>query len=120
VSGVLAQRLARTICTQCQESYVPSADEKTMLARLGSSLSTLYKGVGCDACDGHGYKGRIGIFELLVIDAGLRELIMRDPSHDVIAAYAQLHGFQSLLNDGLSKVGQGIISLQELMRVGPS
>jgi type II secretory ATPase GspE/PulE/Tfp pilus assembly ATPase PilB-like protein len=117
VSGVLAQRLARKICPACRTPYEPSADERTMLARLGSSLTTLSKGAGCVACDGHGYKGRVGIFELLVIDAGLRSLIMRDPSHDVIAEYAHSHGFQSLLNDGLSKVGQGVISLQELMRV---
>lgn len=117
VSGVLAQRLARRICSACKTPYEPSADERTMLERLGAAGITLYRGAGCAACDGHGYKGRVGIFELLVIDAGLRSLIMRDPSHDVIAEYARAHGFQSLLNDGLSKVGQGVISLQELMRV---
>jgi type II secretory ATPase GspE/PulE/Tfp pilus assembly ATPase PilB-like protein len=117
VSGVLAQRLARTICTECRQSYQPSVDEKAMLERLGSSLLMLFKGAGCTACDGHGYKGRVGIFELLVIDSELRQLIMRDPSHDVIAEYARAQGFQSLLNDGLSKVGQGVISLQELIRV---
>lgn len=117
VSGVLAQRLARMICSACHESYVPSADEKAMLERLGASFATLYKGVGCDACDGHGYKGRIGIFELLVIDSGLRALIMRDPSHDVLAEYAHAHGFKSLLYDGLEKVAAGIITLQELIRV---
>lgn len=117
VSGVLAQRLARKICPACKMPYEPSADEKTMLERLGAPGITLYRGAGCVACDGHGYKGRVGIFELLVIDVGLRQLIMRDPSHDVIADYARAHGFQSLLKDGLSKVCQGVISLQELMRV---
>lgn len=117
VTGVLAQRLARTICAECRESYQPSADEKAMLERLGSSLTMLSKGAGCVACDGHGYKGRIGIFELLVIDAGLRALIMRDPSRDALYDYAYAHGFRSLIHDGLEKVAQGIITLQELMRV---
>ena len=117
VSGVLAQRLTRKICSACKTPYEPSADEKAMLERLGSPGITLYKGAGCAACDGHGYKGRIGIFELLVIDAGLRALIMRDPSRDVIFEYAALQGFRSLMHDGLSKVGQGIITLQELIRV---
>jgi len=117
VTGVLAQRLARMICTACRQSYTPSADEKAMLERLGSSIGTLYKGAGCAACDGHGYKGRIGIFELLVIDSGLRALIMRDPSRDVLYDYARSHGFKSLVDDGLEKVEQGVITLQELMRV---
>ena len=117
VTGVLAQRLARTICTACRESYLPSADEKAMLERLGSSLATLSKGAGCTACDGHGYKGRIGIFELLVIDSGLRALIMRDPSRDALYDYAYAQGFRSLVHDGLEKVQQGVITLQELIRV---
>jgi type II secretory ATPase GspE/PulE/Tfp pilus assembly ATPase PilB-like protein len=117
VSGVLAQRLARTMCTACRESYEPSADEKAMLERLGSSLTTLYRGVGCAACDGHGYKGRIGIFELLVIDSGLRALIMQDPSRDVLYKHAYAQEFRSLMHDGLEKVAQGIITLQELVRV---
>ncbi len=88
-----------------------------MLERLGSSISTLFKGVGCTACDGHGYKGRIGIFELLIIDSGLRALIMRDPSRDVLYKHAYAQGFRSLMHDGLEKVEQGIITLQELVRV---
>lgn len=117
VTGVLAQRLARTICPACRETYAPSADEKAMLERLDASLTTLSKGVGCNACDGHGYKGRIGVFELLVIDSGLRALIMKDPSRDALYAYAYAQGFRSLMHDGLEKVQQGIITLQELIRI---
>lgn len=117
VSGVLAQRLARTICGACRQAYEPSPDEKAMLERMGVSIGTLYHGAGCTVCDGHGYKGRIGLFELLVVDSGLRSLIMRDPSRDVLYEYAYVQGFRSFVHDGLEKVKQGIITLQELVRV---
>lgn len=117
VSGVLAQRLARTICTHCKEAYESSVDERAMLERLNASFITLYKGTGCSSCDGLGYKGRTGLFELLVIDSTLRALIMQNPSRDALYDYASGKGFRSLVQDGLEKVQQGVITLQELVRV---
>lgn len=117
VSGVLAQRLARTICSSCCESYEPSSEERAMLEKLGMSIDTLHKGMGCDSCDGRGYKGRTGLFELLPIDSTLRSLIMRDPSRDHIYEHARNNGMQTLRDDGLEKVRTGMITLQELVRV---
>ncbi len=68
VTGILAQRLARKICINCRVEYVPSVDEKEILNKLPFTIETLYKGFGCDFCFHLGYKGRIGIFELLLMN----------------------------------------------------
>ena len=76
----------------------------------------LYKGTGCQACFNLGYKGRIGIFELLAMTPKLRNMVMQRPSLDVILNQALEDGMQTLIVDGLKKVRQGIITLDELVR----
>ena len=117
VSGLLAQRLARTICPACKELREPTTEEKEMLLRLGVPTAHIYQGAGCDGCMQLGYKGRTGIFELLVITPAMRSLIMQRPSFDLIVEQAVKDGMQPMLIDGLHKLDQGIISLSELMRV---
>ena len=116
VSGVLAQRLARTICSACRIQAEPTDQDCAMLKRLGAEPMVLYKGTGCQACFNLGYKGRIGIFELLAMTPKLRNMVMQRPSLDVILNQALEDGMQTLIVDGLKKVRQGIITLDELVR----
>lgn len=117
ISGVMAQRLARTICKSCKIAVNPTIDEAEALARLGVAPMTLYRGQGCSACFGLGYKGRVGLFELLIMTPRMRELVMKRPHYDVIADQALSDGMKTLLADGLEKVRQGVITLHELVRV---
>lgn len=117
VTGVLAQRLARKICVQCKISRVPTDQEKALLEKYKLDLEVVYQGAGCAACMNLGCKGRIGIFELLVPSNKLRSLIVQHPSFDALYAQALDDGMITLLADGVQKVKEGVISLQELMRV---
>lgn len=116
VSGVLAQRLARTICPSCRIQVEPTDADCAMLKRLGAEPMMLYKGTGCQSCFNLGYKGRIGIFELLAMTPKLRALVMERPSLDVILNQALEDGMQTLIADGLQKVKNGTITLPELIR----
>jgi general secretion pathway protein E len=117
ITGVLAQRLARTICQKCRIETTPTADEQAWLAHMNCSVTTVYQGQGCAACLQMGYKGRIGIFELLVMTNELRSLIIHQPVFDDIYEQALTDGMQTLLQDGMHKVHAGLITLQELMRI---
>lgn len=117
ITGVLAQRLARKICCACKIERAPTEQELALLKKIGASMQKLNAGTGCQECLGLGYKGRIGIFELLSMSNQLRALIVQYPSFEEIHKQARQNGMQTLLQDGISKVERGIISLQELMRV---
>ena len=116
VSGVLAQRLARKICNNCKHQVSPNQEEQNVLQKLGLSLDTLYKGSGCVECLNLGYKGRTGIFELLVMNNALRSSVMQRPLYDDLHEHACKSGMQTLLQDGEQKLREGIISLEELVR----
>ena len=117
LSGVLAQRLARKICPACRVQVEADAHHLELKNKFGIINLPTYIGTGCSTCDGLGYKGRTGIFELLVLTDMLRTLIVKEPSPDKIHAQATADGMGSLLQDGLEKVATGIISLDELARV---
>ena len=80
-------------------------------------IDVVYHAKGCDACDNLGYKGRVGIFELLEISPELRSLVIKNPQFDVLCKQAMQDGMKALSYDGALKVKEGIISLEELMRV---
>lgn len=113
VTGVLAQRLARKICNSCKISLEPNYKEKIIMGNLG--IKKIFKGSGCQQCI-FGYKGRIGIYELLVMSNNLRALIVESPKFEDIKAQAISEGMVTLLDDAINKVENGIISLQELIR----
>ncbi|NWF91283.1 MAG: Flp pilus assembly complex ATPase component TadA [Syntrophaceae bacterium] len=121
VIGVLAQRLVRTICPQCKTSY---QEDPSVLAELGDEVSkvkgpiTLYRGKGCANCKQSGYRGRTGIFELLVINDRIKQLISEKASTQSIRETAKKTvGMVSLREDGLRKVLKGITTLEEVDRV---
>ena len=118
VIGVLAQRLARTICSNCKEPYVPP---KEALKDIGLAYTeeeiVFYKGRGCDNCKGSGYRGRTGIHELLIVTDKVREVILRRGSSNEIKRAALEDGFKTLQDDALRKVIAGIITVEEALRV---
>jgi type II secretory ATPase GspE/PulE/Tfp pilus assembly ATPase PilB-like protein len=119
VIAVLAQRLARAICTKCKVAYVPPADA---LRRLGVNIEAdadveFYRGHGCDYCRGTGYRGRIGIFELMVVSDAIRDMIVHRAPAAEIKAQAIREGMRTLRDDGLEKVMSGISTIDEILRV---
>jgi len=116
--GVLAQRLARTLCPACRASAAPTAGETALLAPLGlAATPELSTPAGCDQCNQTGYRGRTGVYELLVVDDGMRRLIHdRAPEHALRAA-ALAAGMTPLRRDGARWLAGGTTSLAELVRV---
>ena len=115
VSGVLAQRLARMLCSDCKGIKKPSEQECIMMEKYG--INTLYEAPGCSSCLNLGYKGRIGIFELLHMTNGLRSLVMHRPMIDDVYNQVYKDGMKSMWDDGAIKVNDGVISLSEMIRV---
>lgn len=119
VEGVMAQRLVRTLCPQCREPYYPADDElpEDFPRPQGRRLPVLYRAVGCRHCRNTGYRGRIGIFELLVTNDEIRRLVgERTPTH-VIKKVAMEAGMRTLRQDGWLKVVRGLTTIEEVLRV---
>jgi len=114
--GVGAQRLVRRLCLECRK---PFAADTAQLRALGLAPTdgTLYSAQGCGACNGSGYRGRTGIYELLTVDDDLRRLIHDRVSEQTLRAHAVARGMRSLRDDGMRWAGQGVISLEEVVRV---
>lgn len=119
VNGVLAQRLVRTLCNHCKESYEPSRHvrESSGLSRFIEVGRPIYRAVGCEQCRQTGYRGRTGIHELFVLDEPMRRAIIDGEDANALHALAVQHGMLSLYEDGLRKVAAGATSLDELARV---
>jgi len=118
VEGVIAQRLVRLICSRCKESYTASEAELKELRLSTDQEVILHRGKGCSFCKGSGYKGRLGIFEILVVDKELKEMILRKATQGEIEEYARLkQQMKSLREDGIAKVLAGITTVEELNRV---
>jgi type IV pilus assembly protein PilB len=122
VSAVLAQRLARKLCTHCCEMYSPSMEE-LLEARVSPEVAAatdgmvLYRKRGCPRCNQTGYRGRLGIFQLLLMNEALGELAIRKAGRDEIEREAMAGGMRTLWDDGMAKVAAGLTSIDELARV---
>jgi type II secretion system protein E len=119
LEGVLAQRLVRRLCPRCKEAYTASESELSDLGPLRGWLRgvTLYRAAGCDECRGTGYRGRVGLFELLVVDEAVQELILRRASSGEIKEAAASQGMSTLREEGWQKVLDGLTSVEEVTRV---
>lgn len=117
LSGVLAQRLARRLCIQCRYEAPLAEHERAFLMRHDIDLATTFQSRGCQHCFYLGHKGRVGLFELLMITDVFRSLIVQSSSVDVLRQQALQNGLQLMISDGIDKVKQGIISLHELLCV---
>ncbi|WP_164009747.1 GspE/PulE family protein [Pyxidicoccus trucidator] len=116
--AVLAQRLVRRICEKCVEPVRPTEEQVALLGRLLDGVQA-HAGKGCEACHHTGYKGRSGIFELLLVDPDLQELIARGAATVELRRHARAHGLRTLVEDALEKVGARTTTLAELVRVVP-
>jgi general secretion pathway protein E len=123
VVAIVAQRLVRTICSACRQSYDPSPEE---LARLGLNRPsaahggrsiTLARGVGCPTCASSGYRGRVAIYEILLVDDQIRRLIMAKADAGALRDAAVAAGMRTLRLDGMAKVLQGLTTAEEVLRV---
>ncbi len=114
--GVLAQRLVRVICPACKEEYKPEQDIIDKGELIPDGMTT-YHGVGCNECRHTGYRGRTGIFELMVIDREIRKLILERASSDVIRQAVVEKGMTVLRDSGWKKVREGVTSIEEVLRV---
>lgn len=117
VVAVLAQRLLRKICPDCKRPYKASAEELSRLDLPPGTSLTLYRGAGCPACSQTGYRGRTGIFELLVLDDEIRRLIGAKADSSAIKQAAIAKGMVTLKQEGAEKVIQGMTTLEEVMRI---
>ena len=118
VEGILAQRLVRRICTQCRETTVPSSETLADLDLTPSDIAgkNYYRGRGCDACNNTGYKGRVGLFELMVMNNNLRDMIMRDASTEELRDAARSYGMVTLRDAGMRAAEDGATTLDEVVR----
>jgi type II secretory ATPase GspE/PulE/Tfp pilus assembly ATPase PilB-like protein len=117
VDGMLAQRLVRRICEGCREVYDPPREA---LRRLSGDLPhppAFFRGAGCPACRGTGYRGRLGVFELLEMDDALRECVVRRAPRAELRAAARAAGMQPMRADAWGKVRSGLTTVEEVLRV---
>jgi type II secretory ATPase GspE/PulE/Tfp pilus assembly ATPase PilB-like protein len=111
---VMAQRLVRRICPSCRMRADLPAD---VLKNINTAISEAWTGGGCEACAGTGYKGRIGIFEVLPVSGPIRELIMKRATIKEMKDKAVELGMRTLREDGIEKVKKGITTIDEVLRV---
>ena len=118
--GVLAQRLARKICSNCRVAYqIPAHDLRRFgyKAESEDEMVTLHRGEGCEICAGRGYKGRIGIYELMIVNDEIADLMVRRSPLSEMREAARVGGMSLLREDGLRKVLEGVTTPDEVMRV---
>jgi type IV pilus assembly protein PilB len=119
VDCVIAQRLARRLCERCKRPC--EVDEGTLgelgfpYSRFGEGGKDFHEAVGCDRCGGSGYRGRIGIYEMMILEEEIRRLILRGASADAIGRAAQKAGTIPLKDDGLLKAALGITTVEEIL-----
>jgi len=117
LNAVLAQRLVRKICPKCKKKYQVPEKMREYIKRAGIKAKHFYHGAGCEACRDSGYIGRVGIYEMLVIDDELRDMINKDSSVNNMRNVFHKSGSHSLFDDGLVKVNQGLTTIEEVLRV---
>jgi type IV pilus assembly protein PilB len=120
VNAILAQRLVRKICSHCKEEFKPTDDMKEFLTLRGFGEVTTYKGAGCDRCRKTGYSGRLGIYELMLMDDAMRDIVTRNPDVNQLRQLAREKGLVSLREDGFNKVVKGKTTVDEILRVTES
>jgi type IV pilus assembly protein PilB len=118
IEAIIAQRLVRTICSQCKEPYTPTEEQLMELELRPENVTgkQFYRGKGCERCHGSGYKGRMALFEIMVMDDGLRDLVMKQASTAVLREEARKRGMRSLRESGLAAIYDGATTIDEVVR----
>jgi len=122
INIIIGQRLVRRICLNCKkEKIISDVEFKSLSESLPEELlddhRKFYQGKGCDECEGSGYKGRIGIFEILEMDEKIREAIMKRENSSIITSIAAQNGMTTMLEDGFRKAVEGKTTIEEILRV---
>jgi general secretion pathway protein E len=117
LEGILAQRLVRKICAECRERYKPDPGVVALLAQQPVGHVALERGRGCSSCRHTGYRGRTGLFELLLVTDDIKQALLKSPNAGVLREIAQEQGMTTLRQDGWRKVQAGITTLEEVLRV---
>jgi type IV pilus assembly protein PilB len=118
VEAILAQRLVRRVCAHCREEMTPTSEmlQDLDLTTADVAGKKFYKGKGCDACNNTGYKGRVGLFELMIMNDNMRDLIMKNGSRDELREVARSFGMVSLRDAGMDAAYDGRTTLEEVIR----
>jgi general secretion pathway protein E len=116
--GVLAQRLVRKICPDCKEGYLPSDQELASIGLKKQDLAEgcIYRGEGCHACYGSGYKGRHGLYEMLIVNNAVKKQIVKSPDAVELRKLALEKGMVSLMCHGADLVKKGVTTVAEVLR----
>lgn len=119
VIGILAQRLVRVICSKCKQSYTPREQELAAAGITPEQVASanFMKGRGCNNCGNSGYRGRLGIFELIMMGAKMREMAFQGANTQELRKEAIKGGMTTLYDDGIRKVLEGITTIEEIFRV---
>lgn len=117
LNAVLAQRLVRRVCQACKEEYAPTDDMKEFLKLQGFQGETTWRGKGCDKCRKTGYSGRLGIYEMMVMDDSLRDVVTANPDVNHLRKLCRERGLITLREDGFQKVMHGQTTVDEILRV---
>lgn len=120
LAGILSQRLVRRVCRDCAETVVPTKSELQLFERRGMKIDKVVRGRGCGRCNMTGYKGRLAVHELLVIDEKIRRMIMDQEAVSKIREQAIRNQMIFLLDDGLLKVKQGLTTTEEILKIALS
>ena len=118
VEGIVAQRLVRKICVGCREEFTPTQEQLMELALRPQDVQgkKFFRGRGCEKCNKSGYKGRMGIYEIMVFDDQTREMIMQEASTAVLRAEARRRGMRTLRECGLLSIYEGLTTIDEVVR----
>lgn len=120
LNGVVAQRLVRKICRDCLTERQPTEMEKDIFSKNNMTVDTVYYGKGCSSCHHRGYRGRIAVHEVLVIDETIKGMLLNQRSIADIRTYAKNEGMEFLIHDGLKKIQSGLTTMEEIMQVSIS
>ena len=114
--ALVSQRMVRRICTNCRTTAVPTVVEQGIYMReMGQELSMVYKGTGCHLCANTGYRGRIGVFEMLIVSEEIQKKLINHAGIGELREQAIHEGIYSMKRDGLIKVREGITTFEEVM-----
>ncbi len=118
IEAIVAQRLVRRICLKCKEQYTPTEAELMELDMRPEDVKgrTFFRGKGCDACNSSGFKGRMALFEIMIIDDDIREMIMKQASVNVLRVESRKRGMRSLRESGLNAIYEGQTTIDEVIR----
>jgi type IV pilus assembly protein PilB len=119
IVAIMAQRLVRVVCQKCKQPYTPSQAvlESAGITPEMAATASFSKGRGCGNCQGSGFRGRLGIYELMIMSSKLRELTFNQAATEEIRKTAIAEGMKTLYIDGIDKVLRGVTTLEEVLRV---